>query len=322
MSLGASSTTTSPRVAAIDIGTNTVLMLVAERREGEVVALEEHAEITRLGAGVDRTKRLDPEAVQRTLDALERYAARARALGVTAIAAVATSAARDATNGPDFQARAAAILGGDVSVASGGREAILTFRGALGGLGLTDGARAAVIDVGGGSTELVVGEVRGAIAWAHSYDVGSVRLTERHVHEDPPSGEALEAVRADARATFATPTPPIGAGHAPLDAVVAIAGTATTYAAIDLGLVDYAAAPPHGHVLDLARIEALVRELAAVPLDARRARAGLEPKRADVIVAGGLVLAEAARALAAGRVVVSDRGVRWGLAEELLRPQE
>ncbi len=313
-------TATSPRVAAIDIGTNTVLMLVAERREGEVVAIEEHAEITRLGAGVDRTKRLDPAAVERTLDALRRYAARARALGVSSIAAVATSAARDAANGPDFQSRAAEILGGDVGVASGGREAILTFRGALGGLGLAAGARVAVIDVGGGSTELVIGAVRGDIAWAHSYDVGSVRLTERHVHDDPPSRAALDAVRADARATFASPLPPFGSGA--LDAVIAIAGTATTYAAIDLGLVDYASAPPHGHALALDRVEGLVVELASVPLEARRVRAGLEPKRADVIVAGGLVLAEAARALGASRVIVSDRGVRWGLAEELARPQE
>lgn len=305
------------RVAAIDIGTNTVLMLVAERRGGRLSAVEEHARITRLGLGVDRTRRLDQAAIDRTFGVLEDYASRAKALGASAIAAVATSAVRDAENGPGFRARAEEILGGEVAVASGDREAILTFRGALGGLPIAgDRDSVAVIDVGGGSTEIVIG-AGDTIAWAHSYDVGSVRLTERHVPSDPPTTEALAAIRADARATFAAPPPDLP--HR-LDAVVAIAGTATTYAAIELGLVDYAAAPPHGHVLGLAALERLIGELAAVPLEARRRRAGLEPKRADVIVAGGLVLAEAARALRADRLLISDRGVRWGLAEELSVP--
>lgn len=304
----------STRVAAIDIGTNTVLMLIAERRDGEVVAVEEHAEITRLGQGVDRTRRLDDEAVARTLAVLERYAERARALGVQRTAAVATSAARDASNGPAFRERAAELLGGPVDVASGGREATLTFRGALGGLRIPRNAPVAVIDVGGGSTEVVTGAAEGAIRWAHSYDVGSVRLTERHVGDDPPTEAQLEAVRSDARATYASPPAP----HGPFTAVVAIAGTATTYAAIDLELVDYSAAPPHGHQLALSTLEAIVKRLASVPLDERRRTTGLEPKRADVIVAGGIVLAEATRALGADTLVVSDRGVRWGLAGELL----
>lgn len=304
------------RVAAIDIGTNTVLMLIAERRDGEIVALEDHAEITRLGQGVDKTRRLDDDAVARTLAALERYAARAKELGVKRTAAVATSAARDASNGPAFRERAAEILGGPVDVASGGREATLTFRGALGGLGIARNAPVAVIDVGGGSTELVAGAAEGAIQWAHSYQVGSVRLTERHVHGDPPSDAELAAVRADAESIYASPRPPQG----PFAAVVAIAGTATTYAAIDLELVDYASAPPHGHQLALTTLDALVQRLASVPLEERRRTTGLEPKRADVIVSGGIVLAEAARALGADSLVISDRGVRWGLAAELLEP--
>lgn len=302
------------RVAAIDIGTNTVLMLVAELRDGEVVAVEEHAEITRLGLGVDRTKRLDDAAITRTLEVLERYAERGRALGVVRTAAVATSATRDSANGPEFREKAEKLLSGEVSVASGDREARLTFRGALGGLGLEKGARVGVIDVGGGSTELVVGAAFGDIAWAHSFDVGSVRLTERHVHEDPPSRASLDAVRSDVKRTFEGARAP---SHS-LDAVVAIAGTATTYAAIDLGLLDYAASPPHGHRMSRERLEHWIGELAALPLEPRRRTAGLEPKRADVIVAGGIVLSEAAAALDAEQLVVSDRGVRWGLAAELL----
>jgi exopolyphosphatase/guanosine-5'-triphosphate,3'-diphosphate pyrophosphatase len=301
------------RVATIDIGTNTVLMLIAEQHDGDLIAVEDHAQITRLGFGVDRTKRLDDEAVERTLSVLTAYAQRARALGVRAISAVATSAARDAENGAEFRERAAAILGADVDVASGGREAILTFRGALGGLSIPRDSSVAVIDVGGGSTEIVVGRANGPIVFAHSYDVGSVRMTERHVHEDPPSLASVAAVRRDVRASFTTPAPPPG----PFSAVVAIAGTATTYAAIDLELVNYSESPPHGHRMDVVEIEAIAARLAFVPLDERRRTTGLEPKRADVIVAGGIVLSEAVRALGATIVTVSDRGVRWGLALEL-----
>jgi exopolyphosphatase / guanosine-5'-triphosphate,3'-diphosphate pyrophosphatase len=303
----------SGRVAAIDIGTNTVLMLIAEEREGELRAIEDLARITRLGYRVDQTKRLDEEAVGRTLAALSEYAERIRELSVERVHAVATSAARDAENGADFCARASAILGTPIEIAPGAREAILTFRGALGGIGIQRGASVAVIDVGGGSTELVVGQAEGAIVFAHSYDVGSVRMTERHVHGDPPSAAALDAISADVRRAFSEPHPPIG----PFSAVVAIAGTATTYAAIDLQLRDYAAAPPHGHKMSLERIEGIAEDLAKLPLEERRRTTGLEPKRADVIIAGGIVLAEAARALGAAIITISDRGVRWGLALEL-----
>src|SRR5258708_2403280 len=165
------------RVATIDIGTNTTLMLVAERRsDGKIVKVEDRAEITRLGKGVDRTKRLDEAAMARTIAVLETYAMRAKELGVSRIAAVATSASRDAVNGPEFRSRAAKALGvplDEVRIVDGERESQLTFAGALGGLGLANGARVAVIDVGGGSTEIVVGKTAGAIEWAHSYDVGS-----------------------------------------------------------------------------------------------------------------------------------------------------
>jgi exopolyphosphatase/guanosine-5'-triphosphate,3'-diphosphate pyrophosphatase len=308
------------RVATIDIGTNTTLMLVAERRGDAIAKVEDHAEITRLGKGVDRTKRLDDAAIARTLAVLERYAARAKELGVARIAAVATSASRDASNGPEFRARAAATLGvaiDDVQIVDGAREAKLTFVGALGGLGIDAGARVAVIDVGGGSTEIVVGACTGGIDWSHSYDVGSVRLTERRVKNDPPTRGELEAVEGDAQRAFETPKPP----SERFSAVVAIAGTATTYAAIDRKLVRYADDPPHGHRLSLATLRTLVDALAAEPLDARRRTTGLEPGRADVIVAGGLILEAATRALGADTLVISDHGVRWGLAEELLAPR-
>lgn len=303
----------SGRVAAIDIGTNTVLMLIAETRDGELRAVEDHARITRLGYRVDQTRHLDDEAMERTLEVLREYAARIRELGVVRVAAVATSAVRDSDNGDAFRERASRILGATVDVAPGAREAILTFRGALGGLDIQRGMSVAVIDVGGGSTELVVGQAEGAIIFAHSYDVGSVRMTERHVHDDPPTTAALDAIRSDVRRAYGNPPPPPG----PFTAVVAIAGTATSYAAIDLELARYEDAPPHGHRMSLGRIEVLAAQLAGLPVEERRRTTGLQPKRADVIVAGGIVLAEAARSLGAAIITISDRGVRWGLALEL-----
>jgi exopolyphosphatase/guanosine-5'-triphosphate,3'-diphosphate pyrophosphatase len=305
------------RVAAVDIGTNTVLLLVAERRaDGEIVALEERAEITRLGKGVDRTHRLDEQAVERTLAVLDDYRVRAQELGATTIAAVATSASRDAENGAEFRERAARTLGGAIDVISGPREAALTFAGALGGLGLDATSSAAVIDVGGGSTEIAVGRVDGScIDWSHSFDVGSVRLTERCVRGDPPTAGELRDLEREARASFSSrEVPPCPDGLA-----VAIAGTATTYAAIDQGLVRYADAPPHGHRMSVDRLRAWVERLAALPLAERREVVGLDPRRADVIVAGGIVLLAAAASLSAETLCVSDRGVRWGLALELLR---
>ncbi|GAC1589308.1 MAG: Ppx/GppA phosphatase family protein [Polyangiales bacterium] len=303
------------RVAAIDIGTNTVLMLIAERLvDGSLFALEEAMEITRLGKGVDRSHRLDDARVRDTLAVLERYRKRAMESGVERVGAVATSASRDAINGDDFRRQAAEILGADVRVVTGDREAALTFAGALGGLDLTTEGRVAVIDVGGGSTEIVVGTIAGGgPAWVHSYDVGSVRLTERHVLSDPPTTDALDAMRTAVVGALREAPPPKG----PFACVVAIAGTATTFAAIDQKLATYSDAPPHGYRLTVRRIDELVKSLGSMAATARRTVIGLDPRRADVIVAGGIVLAEMIRALDGNEFIVSDRGVRWGLAMEL-----
>jgi exopolyphosphatase/guanosine-5'-triphosphate,3'-diphosphate pyrophosphatase len=300
------------RVAAIDIGTNTVLLLVAEKRDGLLVALEEHATITRLGQGVDKTRQLAPEAIERTSACLDRYAGIVERLGVAKIDVVGTSAMRDAGGGEAIRAHVKKRFGVDARTISGDEEARLTFAGALSGLSLPDG-RVVVFDIGGGSTEIVDGDrTTRAIAFAHSYDVGSVRLTERHVHGDPPSENEREAVARAASDAFASV--PASLRGAP---VVGIAGTITTLAAVSLGMATYDGARVHGHTLPLAELERVVAMLAAVPLEARRAIAGLEPKRADVIVAGGLVALAFLRHVGAPSVVVSDRGVRWGLAEEL-----
>lgn len=301
------------RVAAIDIGTNTVLLLVAEQRDGKLVAVEEHATITRLGQGVDKTRTLAPEAVARTNECLDRYAEIAKRCRVEKVDVVGTSAMRDAGGGEAVRAHVKACFGVEARTISGDEEARLTFAGALSGLSLPEG-RVVVFDIGGGSTEVVDGErTSRAIRFAHSYDVGSVRLTERLVRSDPPDeADRAAVVRAASEAFASVPASVRGAP------VVGIAGTVTTLAAVSLGMDTYDGSRVHGHIMTVAELERVVDELARVPLTERRSIAGLEPKRADVIVAGGLVALAFVRHVGAPSIVISDRGVRWGLAEALV----
>lgn len=300
------------RVAAIDIGTNTVLLLVAEKRDGKLVAVEEHATITRLGQGVDKTRTLAPEAVERTNACLDRYAEITQRLGVQKTDVVGTSAMRDAGGGEAVRTHVKARFGVEARTISGDVEARLTFGGALSGLSLPAG-RVVVFDIGGGSTEVVDGDrTTRAISFAQSYDVGSVRLTERHVVRDPPSEEERAAVARTASEAFASV--PASVRGLP---VVGIAGTVTTLAAVALGMSTYDSSRVHGHVMSVSELERVVDLLARVPLEERKTLAGLEPKRADVIVAGGLVALAFLKHVGASSVIVSDRGVRWGLAEEL-----
>ncbi|HEY3818107.1 MAG TPA: Ppx/GppA phosphatase family protein [Polyangiaceae bacterium] len=302
------------RVATIDIGTNTVLLLVAERSEnGGLHAVEERATITRLGEGVDRTKVLAPAAIERTLACLDEYAGVVRAASADRVAVVGTSAMRDAGGSETVGAHVRAAFGVDARVVSGDEEARLTFRGALSGLPF-ERREVAVFDIGGGSTEVVIGSPGGtpSLSFAKSFDIGSVRLTERHVRHDPPTTEERDAITHAARKVFELVPPRPG-----LEVPVGIAGTVTTLAAVSLGLVPYDGARIHGHVLSRADLQAAVDRLAALDLAARRDVAGMEPKRADVIVAGGLIALALVDHWGADALRVSDRGVRWGLAEEL-----
>lgn len=309
------------RVAAIDIGTNTALLLVAERsaaRGGELVAVEEHATITRLGEGVDETRTLAPAAVARTNAALDRYAEIVARLGATRVDVVGTSAMRDAGGGEAVRAHVRARLGVDARTISGDEEARLTFAGALSGIpALREGEPVRVFDIGGGSTEVVHGIASARagqepIAFARSYDVGSVRLTERHVRSDPPSPAELAEVRRAAEEAFAT-LPPYASDRPP----IGIAGTMTTLAAVSQQMTAYDPARVHGWTMPVPELERVVAELAKLPVETRRGVPGLEPKRADVIVAGGLVALAYLKTVGATSVTISDRGVRWGLAEQL-----
>ena len=303
------------RVATIDIGTNTVLLLVAEQGAGgALVAIEEHATITRLGQGVDKTRMLAPEAIERTTTCLDRYAEAVNRLGATRVAVVGTSAMRDAGGGDAVRSHVKARFGVEARTISGDEEARLTFAGALSGLEVPGAGRVVVFDIGGGSTEVVDGDrASRVIGYARSYDVGSVRLTERHVHGDPPSEAERAAVSRDAREAFASV--PDSARGVP---VVGIAGTITTLAAVSLAMEEYDSARVHGHTLERAELARVVELLAHLPLAERTALPGLEPKRADVIVAGGMVALAFLDRVGASSLTVSDRGVRWGLAEELV----
>jgi exopolyphosphatase / guanosine-5'-triphosphate,3'-diphosphate pyrophosphatase len=297
------------------VGTNTVLLLVAERQGRGFRPVAERAEITRLGRGVDRSGSLDPAAIRETVEVLAAYAAEARHLGARAIACVATSAARDAANGPAFfeAARAAADLRPEVI--SGDEEARLVYASAWRDFGPTAeagspaGPPLAVLDVGGGSTEFTWGDApapRGRI----SLQVGAVRLAERHPVGDPPGAAGLAVLRAAAAGALRPLSLLAGLAGARL---VGVAGTVTTLAAVEQALPRYDAQRVHGSALPLARMEPLLARLAAMTVEARRRLPGMEPKRADVIVAGGAVVAEAMLATGFLSLTVSDRGVRWGL---------
>lgn len=309
------------RVAAIDIGTNSVLLLVAERRGDTIVPILERATITRLGQGVDATRTLAPEAVRRTLDCLAQYAADIRAAGALHVAVAGTSAMRDAAGGESFRTEAKSLLGVEPRVISGDEEAQLTFEGALTGLGLAGAVT--VVDVGGGSTEVVTGHVVTGPDRAVSLDVGSVRLTERHVRTDPPTTNEIAAVRQDVRRALDD------SGMIPTPMIVGVAGTVTTLAAYALDVVPYESERVHGARLSGVHVDAAVRALAAMSLAERRSLGSVQSERADVIVAGGLIVAEVlawardSLGVSSGATdvefVASDRGVRWGLAKRLFQ---
>jgi exopolyphosphatase / guanosine-5'-triphosphate,3'-diphosphate pyrophosphatase len=301
------------RIATIDIGTNCVLLLVAETEGGALKPVVERATITRLGEGVDRNRRLLPEACERTLACLSEYGRTLRELGVTHLDAVGTSALRDAAGGEHFVARAADTLGVTPRVIDGNEEARLTFAGALSGLPVA--GKVTVFDIGGGSTEIVVGEVGPSgrrIASAVSLDVGSVRLFERHVRNDPPTRTEMQSIEGDiAAALRGAPKPEPGA------TLVGVAGTVTQLAALELELTQYDAARVHGSKLSLSAVDRLAARLAAQSLAVRRSLRGMEPARADVIVVGSAIARAVLHWSNAEELIVSDRGVRWGLAEEL-----
>jgi exopolyphosphatase/guanosine-5'-triphosphate,3'-diphosphate pyrophosphatase len=298
------------RVAVVDIGTNSTRLLVAEV-DASVRELGRDSIVTRLGEGVDATGRLGEEPQRRVFAALDRYVAIIRAHRAEQRHAVMTSAVRDAANGAEFAAAVRERYGLEGRTLSGDEEARLTFLGATAARDRSDPTPLLVIDIGGGSTELVVGA--GADVDFHvSLQTGVVRHTERHIHHDPPEPTELDAIAAEVRAAIEAAVP--AAVRERAGAAVAVAGTATSAAAIDLALDPYDPDRVEGHRIALARLEAIGGALAAIPLAERRAVTGLHPDRAPTIVAGTILLREVLRAFGLDAVWISERDILWGVA--------
>jgi exopolyphosphatase/guanosine-5'-triphosphate,3'-diphosphate pyrophosphatase len=293
------------RVAVVDIGTNSTRLLVADVDGAGLDELQRESIVTRLGEGVDATGRLGEGPQGRVFAALEQYAPAVNNADVRT--AVMTSAVRDAANGAEFAHVVRARYGLEGRTLSGDEEARLTFLGATAARDAADDTRLLVIDIGGGSTELVVG-ARRQVAFHVSTQVGVVRHTERYIHSDPPAAEEMDALAADARATFRD------LAKEPAGAAVAVAGTATSCASIDLELDPYDPAKVEGHVLGRERLEQMLGRLAAMRLAERREVTGLHPDRAPTIVAGVIVLLEALSAFSLDRVEVSEHDILWGVA--------
>lgn len=302
------------RFAVVDVGTNTVLLTVAERRGGSFHPVVERAEITRLGRGVDRTGRLDPAAIAETVAVIARYAAEARSLGAGRIAAVATSAARDARNGAEFFEASRIAAGLAPEIIPGEEEARLVHLSAWGDFGVP-GRPLCVLDVGGGSSEITWGSGPSP-AGRRSFQMGAVRLTERTVPGDPPSPADLQRMRDAARESLAEVGAIRASGAFDGARLVAVAGTVTTLAAVAQELPEYDALRVHGSRLRRGELESLLDRLAALTTADRARLPGMEPKRADVIVAGAILVATVLDRGGFEELTVSDRGVRWGLLHD------
>jgi exopolyphosphatase / guanosine-5'-triphosphate,3'-diphosphate pyrophosphatase len=298
------------RVAVVDIGSNSTRLLIADVGDGSLEEVERRSIVTRLGEGVDATGALGDAPQARVFAVLDDYTAAIDAAGCERRSAVLTSAVRDAGNGPGFTAAVRERYGLDAHTLTGDEEAQLTFRGATAGRGDDDGgAPLLVVDIGGGSTELVVG-TGGEVGFHVSTQAGVVRHTERHLPSDPPTPAELAALTADARGVLAAAVP--GAVRAQIGQAVAVAGTATYAAAIDIGSADGAGI--EGHVLTRDALEAQLARLAALPLTRRREVVGLHPDRAPTMVAGVALLLCVLDVFGLERIEVSERDILWGVA--------
>jgi exopolyphosphatase/guanosine-5'-triphosphate,3'-diphosphate pyrophosphatase len=330
----------SGAIATIDVGTNTTLMLVARAREAGAApeVLAERAEITRLGRGIGRSAasgqidngqsgesrktgeasagRLGSEGIARTLAVLSDYAETARA-HQAAVVAVGTEGLRRAANASDFLGPAARILGVPVEIIDGEREAALAFLAAARSFPAEAAQAMWVVDIGGGSTEIISARA-GKMITRKSLPIGSVRLTERCLRHDPPTPTELASLRSEIRGALDGIPLPIRPAAEPAPALVGTAGTVTTVTSMSLGLVRYDAALVQGHRLTTAALRAQIARLETSTQAQREMMIGLDPRRADVILAGACILEEVAAVVGVDHLIVNDRGIRWGLLYERL----
>ncbi len=297
----------SHRVAVIDVGTNSARLLVADVAAGRVAPVERRSTVTRLGRGVDLSGRLSAEAIEDACAAIGEYVATLEELGAETVDAIATSAVRDAENGGAFVAELRERFALSARVLDGEEEARLTYLGATSERPPTEPTL--VVDIGGGSTELVVG-TGAEISFRTSLQAGVVRHSERHIATDPPTVVELEALAADVRGLIEAA---IGDGIE-ARAGIAVAGTPTSLAAVEMELEPYDPARVHGHVLSLPSIQRMLSLLASTPLPRRVEIPGLHPERAPTVVAGVVILVETMRAFGLEQIEVSEHDILYGAA--------
>jgi exopolyphosphatase / guanosine-5'-triphosphate,3'-diphosphate pyrophosphatase len=297
------------RVGAIDIGTNTTRLLVADVDGGRIGDVERDSRITRLGEGVDERRRLLPAPIARVRNTLTDYRRTLERLGAERTLVIATSATRDAENGEAFLGEIEWSYGFRTRLLSGHDEALMTYRGVTSGRPVDAGT--VIIDIGGGSTELVAGGPDG-VGWHDSLDIGSVRLTERFLHGDPPTDEELAACAAAVQALLAERVP--DEIREQTSAAIGVAGTITSIAALALGLEEYDSEQVHGSRLTAAALGEQLDRLASVPLAERRKLRPLDPERAPVIVAGAIIARETLSFFELDVLEISERDILDGAA--------
>ncbi len=309
--------TEAVRVAAVDCGTNSVRLLVADLdpTAGSATELVREMRIVRLGQDIDRTGHIAEEAMARCFAALDEYAVTIAGLAPARVRFCATSAARDADNAAEFAAGVRERIGVEPEVIAGAEEAQLSFTGAIRALTGAD-SPVLVVDIGGGSTELILGNADGTVIGEHSLDIGSVRLTERHLRDDPPTPAQVASLIVDVDSTLDS----CRIDPAVARTVVGVAGTVTTVAAGALGLPSYQRDRIHLARLPLARVHAEVEAVVAMTAAERRALGYMHPGRADVIGAGALILDRILRRTTVAELVVSESdildGIGWSLIDE------
>ncbi|HEY5483262.1 MAG TPA: Ppx/GppA phosphatase family protein [Propionibacteriaceae bacterium] len=303
------------RVAVIDCGTNTIRLLVADPGPGmSLIEVDRRLELVRLGQGVDATRRFHPDALARTFAAVDTYATRIRDLGVDQVRFLATSAARDVSNRDEFFEGVRERLGVDVDVITGDEEARLSFLGALSGGPVAEGP-VLVMDVGGGSTELILGDLEGSVRVARSLDMGSVRIRERFLAGDPPTAAEVAAARAFVDGLLDSSGVPISETAT----WIGVAGTTTSLSALSQGLTAYDRTRVHNSIVGLDEITRLSEQLLATPVDEVLAKHPmLQRLRAEVICAGALIVEEVA-ARVGEPMTVRETDILDGATLELLR---
>ncbi len=304
-------------VAVVDIGSNSTRLLIAELDDGSVRELVRHSQVTRLGAGVDADGRLRDDAMERVFNTLDRYKAEIDEHDCSRMVAVLTSAVRDSANGEQFAHEVQTRYGLDPHVLSGDDEAQLTFLGATSERDASDQSQTMVLDIGGGSTEIVIGA--GAKVIFHvSTQAGVVRQTERHLHHDPPPANELEQLGADVRQILSVAVPE--ERRRQVQHGIAVAGTATSLGAIAQRLEPYDPERVHGYLLSAAECERILGELSAMTVEQRREVPGLHPDRAPTIVAGVIILHEVLIMFGLSRIQISEHDILRGAALGLAAP--